>query len=566
MLICEDDRVARELLDEILRGEGYSVEAVGSGDEAIARARADVYDLLISDVRLGDGAGGMEVLEAFRKSAPDTPVILITAFGDVTGAMAAIQRGAHDYVSKPFNVAELTLTVSRALERSRLAEEERAKKDKTTARPVRLEEIVGRSPVMLDVYKLVARVAPTMSTVLVIGESGTGKELVARAIHNNSPRKSGPFVAVNCTALTESLLESELFGHQRGAFTGAVSQKRGLFEEAQSGTLFLDEIGDVGAKMQAQLLRVLQEGEIRRVGGGEPIQVDARVVCATNRDLEEEVQAGRFREDLYFRINVVNIRLPPLRERRSDITSLAEHFLKKYAARENRELLGVAPEAMAALERYAWPGNVRELENAIERSLAVSKDGVLLVSDLPPEIAGNGARAQQMPANLIDDRPSLAELDPVATSSLRSARRVVTRSAPPRSSASIDVRSIGPSNVANAAIATRRVRARRARSEDLGARLGVGVGRPRARRDAQLRRGPRGHGADLSVRSAPPGRGPHVPGQVRRRAVLRCIRIGRFGVSGHRREAAAAAHARSSGSRTTSRRPIRSSSRTCRGR
>jgi DNA-binding NtrC family response regulator len=409
VLICEDDRVARELLDEILRGEGYTVDAVGSGDEAIARARADAYDLAISDVRLGDGADGMEVLNAFRTRAPDTPVILITAFGDVTGAMAAIQAGAHDYISKPFNVAELTLTVGRALERSRLAEEERAKKDKTTARPVRLEEIVGRSPAMLDVYKLVARVAPTMSTVLVIGESGTGKELVARAIHNNSPRKGGPFVAVNCTALTESLLESELFGHQKGAFTGAVSQKRGLFEEAQGGTLFLDEIGDVGAKMQAQLLRVLQEGEIRRVGGGDPIKVDARVVCATNRDLEDEVQAGRFREDLFFRINVVNIRLPPLRERRSDITSLAEHFIEKYSAREKREVAGVAADAMAALERYAWPGNVRELENAIERSLALTKDGVLLVSDLPPEISGGARHAA--PANLIDDRPSLAELE-----------------------------------------------------------------------------------------------------------------------------------------------------------
>jgi transcriptional regulator with PAS, ATPase and Fis domain len=216
---------------------------------------------------------------------------------------------------------------------------------------------------------------------------------------------------VNCTALTESLLESELFGHQKGAFTGAVAQKRGLFEEASGGTVFLDEIGDVSGKMQAQLLRVLQEGEIRRVGGGEPITVDARVVAATNRDLEDEVRAGRFREDLYFRINVVTVRLPPLRDRRSDIKILAEHFLKKYAARENRELLGVAPEAMVALERYGWPGNVRELENAIERSLAVSKDGVLLVSDLPPEIAGNGVRPQQVPANLIDDRPPLAELE-----------------------------------------------------------------------------------------------------------------------------------------------------------
>jgi two-component system, NtrC family, response regulator AtoC len=410
VLICEDDRVARELLAEILRAEGLAVEAVASGDEGVERAKPDVYDLVISDVRLGDGAGGMEVLAAFRGASPETPVVLITGFGDVTGAMAAIQAGAHDYVSKPFNVEELTQTVRRALERSRLADEERAKKGQGGARPVtRLEEIVGRAPAMLEVYKLVARVAATQSTVLVIGESGTGKELVARAIHNNSPRRSEPFVAVNCTALTESLLESELFGHQKGAFTGAVAHKRGLFEEAQGGTLFLDEIGDVGQKMQAQLLRVLQEGEIRRVGGGEPVEVDVRVVAATNRDLEEEVRTGRFREDLFFRINVVTVRLPPLRERRDDVRILAEHFLKKYAARERRELLGVAPDAMAALERYGWPGNVRELENAIERSLALSKDGVLLLSDLPPEIAG-GARGG-VPANLIDDRPTLAELE-----------------------------------------------------------------------------------------------------------------------------------------------------------
>ena len=409
VLICEDDRVARELLEEIMRAEGLAVDAVATGDAAIERAIPDEYDLVISDVQLGDGATGMDVLDAFRKKAADTPVVLITAFGDVTGAMAAIQRGAHDYVSKPFNVEELTTTVRRALERSRLADAERAKGGAGKAR-TRLDEIVGRSPTMLEVYKLVARVAVTQSTVLVVGESGTGKELVARAIHSNSPRRNGPFVAVNCTALTESLLESELFGHQKGAFTGATEKKRGLFEEAQGGTLFLDEIGDVGGKMQAQLLRVLQEGEIRRVGGGESVKVDARVVAATNRDLEDEVRAGRFREDLYFRINVVTVRLPPLRERRSDIRILAQHFLAKYADREKRELLGVAPEALEALERYGWPGNVRELENAIERSLALSKEGVLLPSDLPPEIA-HESPPLTTPPNLIDDRPQLAELE-----------------------------------------------------------------------------------------------------------------------------------------------------------
>jgi DNA-binding NtrC family response regulator len=411
VLVVEDDRVARELLEEILRAEGHEVEALASGDDAVARAGSGrPYDLVISDIRMGDGADGMEVLSAFQAKAPQTPVILITAFGDVTGAMAAIQRGAHDYVSKPFDVSELTTTVRRALERSRLLEESRQKKKTDGERPKALAEIVGKSPPMLDVYKMVARVAPTQSTILVIGESGTGKELVARAIHNHSPRAGGPFVAVNCTALVEGLLESELFGHTKGAFTGAVASKRGLFEEAQGGTLFLDEIGDVGPKMQAQLLRVLQEGEIRRVGGGEPVKVDVRVVAATNRELEEEVKAGRFREDLYFRINVVTIRLPPLRERPSDIPLLVNHFLAKYAARERRTDAGVAAQAMAVLERYAWPGNVRELENVIERALALSKDGVILPSDLPPEVSGVHAPG---PAGttLYDDRPTLAELE-----------------------------------------------------------------------------------------------------------------------------------------------------------
>ncbi|HEX8951431.1 MAG TPA: sigma-54 dependent transcriptional regulator [Polyangia bacterium] len=413
ILIVEDDKVARELLDEILRGEGHTVEALPSGDEAIARAGKRDYDLVISDVRLGDSASGFDVLAAFQERAKETPVVLITAFGDVTGAMAAIQKGAYDYVSKPFNVGELKLTVSRALERTRLIEENRAARAREGDKPPHIESIVGAAPAMLDVYKMVARVAPTMSTVLVVGESGTGKELVARAIHTHSPRANGPFVAVNCTALTESLLESELFGHAKGAFTGAVASKRGIFEEAQGGTVFLDEIGDVGGKMQAQLLRVLQEGEIRRVGGSEPIKVDVRVVAATNKELEEEVKAGRFREDLYFRINVVTIRLPPLRERPSDIPLLVDHFLAKYAARERRQDAGVATAAMALLQRYGWPGNVRELENVIERALALSKDGVVLPSDLPAEIAQEAAAGVVTASGggLVEDRPTLAELE-----------------------------------------------------------------------------------------------------------------------------------------------------------
>jgi DNA-binding NtrC family response regulator len=403
VLVAEDDAVARDLLCEILRGEGFSVEAVDDGAIAIDRAEAGRYELVLTDVRM-DRADGYEVLKAFAQAAPETPVILITAFGDVTGAMKAIAQGAYDYVSKPFNVEELRLTVNRALERKRLSAEAQI----APAAAVPVAAIEGKSPRMLDVYKLVARVAPTSATVLVVGESGTGKELVARAIHTHSTRAERPFVPVNCTALSESLLESELFGHARGAFTGAVAAKRGLFEMADGGTLFLDEIGDMGPKMQAQLLRTLQDGEVRPVGGAESIKVDVRLVCATNRDLEAEVKAGRFREDLYFRINVVTIKLPPLRERAEDIPILINHFLAKLSRRERRAQANVSREALEVLRHYAWPGNVRELENAIERAVAVAKGGVVLPSDLPGEVHGGSSAA---PASILDDRPPLAELE-----------------------------------------------------------------------------------------------------------------------------------------------------------
>jgi DNA-binding NtrC family response regulator len=407
VLVAEDDAVARDLLCEILRGEGFTVEAVDDGAVAIERVGAGRYDLVVSDVRM-DRADGFAVLKSFREQSPDTPVILITAFGDVTGAMEAIGKGAYDYVSKPFNVEELRLTVTRALERKRLAAEKR-----TAAAPgeaARLAEIEGKSPRMLEVYKLVARVAPTSATVLVVGESGTGKELVARAIHSRSNRASKAFVPVNCTALSESLLESELFGHVRGAFTGAVAAKRGLFELADGGTLFLDEIGDMGAKMQAQLLRTLQDGEVRQVGGAEPVRVDVRLVCATNRDLEAEVKAGRFREDLYFRINVVTVKLPPLRERPHDIPILITHFLAKIARREGRPATSISREALEVLGKYPWPGNVRELENAVERAVAVAKGEIVLPSDLPGEVHVDDGQPSHS-AGIIDDRPPLHELE-----------------------------------------------------------------------------------------------------------------------------------------------------------
>lgn len=405
VLVAEDDAVARDLLGEILRGEGFSVEAVDDGEEAMLRAGTVPYDLVVSDVRM-EKASGFDVLRAFTEKSPGTPVILITAFGDVTGAMEAIGKGAYDYVSKPFNVEELRVTVSRALERKRLSAEAEAAPASPARAPV--AQIEGKSARMLDVYKLVARVAPSTATVLVVGESGTGKELVARAIHGRSARASQPFVPVNCTALSESLLESELFGHARGAFTGAISAKQGLFELADGGTLFLDEIGDMGPKMQAQLLRTLQDGEVRPVGGAESIRVDVRLVCATNRDLEAEVKAGRFREDLYFRINVVTIRLPPLRDRPEDVPVLVQHFLAKIARRERRAHASLSREALEILRRHDWPGNVRELENALERAVAVAKGNVILPSDLPSEVQG---QIEPRPMGLIDDRPTLGELE-----------------------------------------------------------------------------------------------------------------------------------------------------------
>jgi two-component system response regulator AtoC len=406
ILVVEDDAVARDLLCEILRGEGFEVEAVDDGAPAVERAGDGRYDLVLSDVRM-ERVGGLDVLRAFTEKSPTTPVILITAFGDVTGAMEAIGHGAYDYVSKPFNIEELRLTVARALERRRLSAEAGAATSADSAMN-KVAEIEGKSQRMLDVYKLVARVAPSTATVLVTGESGTGKELVARAIHHRSPRADKPFVPVNCTALSESLLESELFGHARGAFTGAVTAKRGLFETANGGTLFLDEIGDMGPKMQSQILRVLQDGEMRPVGGTEAMRVDVRLVCATNRDLEAEVKAGRFREDLYFRINVVTVRMPPLRDRAGDIPILVRHFINKIARREGRALASVSPEALEVLCHYGWPGNVRELENAIERAVAVAKGNVVLPSDLPAEVYGGASVSL---ANIIDDRPTLGELE-----------------------------------------------------------------------------------------------------------------------------------------------------------
>ena len=404
--VIDDDASSRELLARVLGTRGWSVVTLADGREALDKLASDgPPDVVVSDIRMAE-VGGLEVTEAFRKDAPDTPVILVTAFGNVDGAVEAIRRGAFDYVSKPYDVDAVALTVSRALDQRNLVAENQALRRQLRDK-YRLENAVGRSEAMLQVFKTAARVAASDATVLILGESGTGKELVARAIHAASPRSAGPFVPVDCGAIAEGVLESELFGHVRGAFTGAQAARRGLFEEAGGGTLFLDEIGDVGPGLQARLLRALQEGTIRRVGANEAIPVDVRVVAATNKDLEAAVRAGRFREDLFYRLNVVTLRIPPPRERREDVPLLAEHFAAKHGRGEGA---AISPAARELLQAYDWPGNVRELENVIARALALNPSGVVVPVDLPDRLrnaAPEPAKGLPLPAGL---RPSLDEL------------------------------------------------------------------------------------------------------------------------------------------------------------
>jgi len=408
VFVVDDDASSLDLLTRILGAEGYRVTPLSDGREALERlSREPAPDLVVSDIRMGE-TGGLELTDAFRERAADTPVILVTAFGNIDGAVDAIRRGAFDYISKPYDVDAIKLVVARALRQRQLILENRALR-RDVREKYRLDNVVGRSEAMLHVYKTAARVAATDATVLILGESGTGKELVARAIHQASPRAGGPFVAVDCGAIAEGVLESELFGHARGAFTGAQMARRGLFEEASGGTIFLDEIGDVGTGLQARLLRALQEGTIRRVGTNEPVAVDVRVVAATNRDLESAVRDGRFREDLFFRLAVVTIRIPPLRDRREDIPLLAEHFAHKHGRPDSAA--AVSAGARDLLLAYGWPGNVRELENVVARALALNPAGVILPEDLPEHLRGAPAADPAVTGLAPQDRPTLAELE-----------------------------------------------------------------------------------------------------------------------------------------------------------
>ena len=380
ILIVEDEAAIRLALSGLLRREGYEVEQAENGEAALARLHGESFDLVLTDLALGAGASGMEVLRTSREQHPEAPVVMITAHGNEKIAVEAMKAGAHDYVPKPFDNDEIRLVVRRALERTRLERENRLLRERVD-REWRFENLIGSGAAMRRVFETIRKAAETDLTVLVRGESGTGKELVAQALHQRSPRRERPFVAVNCAAISRELVESELFGHEKGAFTGADARRIGKFEAANGGTIFLDEIGDMAPETQAKVLRVLQERSFETVGGNRAVTVDVRVVAATHRDLEAEVKAGRFREDLYYRLKVVEMTLPALRERLEDVPLLAQRFLDQVAERLHRPRKPISAEALARLVTHPWRGNVRELRNAIERAAVLASGDEIQASD-----------------------------------------------------------------------------------------------------------------------------------------------------------------------------------------
>ena len=384
VLIADDDEVSGQFFAEVLAGEGYRVRHVRSGGDALTALDQERPDLLIVDVRM-PGVNGLDVTRQTHHDFPDLPIVVMTAFGSMDTAIQAIREGAFDFISKPMNLEELKRVVHRALAQPELRHQKAGEAGRVDDGAF-LGSVVGKSQPMMEVYKTIARAAPTRSTVLILGESGTDKELIARAIHEHSERAGRPFVAVDCGALTETLLASELFGHVRGAFTGAVGDKKGVFESADDGTCFLDEIGNISPENQAKLLRVLQEHEVRPVGSQKSIKVDVRIVAATNKDLESLIRSGAFREDLYYRVKVVTIHLPPLRERTEDIAPLAEYFRKRYSRESGKPVTAISEPAMSLLMKYSWPGNVRELENIIERAVVLSNQRAITAEDLPAEV------------------------------------------------------------------------------------------------------------------------------------------------------------------------------------
>ena len=409
ILVVDDDQDSCDLLREIFCAEGWHVDTALSPSQAFSVAEKEKIDLVVSDVNLEANQSGLDLLKDLRAQCP---VILVTGFGTLDSAVEAAREGAWDFISKPFKVQEVVAIARRALEQDRNNDGAEQRAEPISA-PYEQGGLLGRSPVMIGLYKEIARVAPTRSTILIVGESGAGKELVARSIHQHSTRSTGPFVAVNCGALTETLLEAELFGHVRGSFTGAVGDRKGLWEEAAGGTLFLDEVGETSPAFQVKLLRALQEGEIRRVGASKATQVDARILAATNRNLEQDVKAGKFREDLFYRLSVVTLRVPSLKERRTDIPLLAERFLSMVLEREGHKQLSLSEETIRTLVAYNWPGNVRELESAIEYAVLHARGHAIVPEDLPEKLQSAQVRsAARSPLSaLFEDLPALDELE-----------------------------------------------------------------------------------------------------------------------------------------------------------
>jgi two-component system response regulator PilR (NtrC family) len=396
ILVVDDEASMREMLRIVLRRDGYDVQVAQDGRAALEILKKDVFDLLLSDIRMPD-LSGVEVLRAAKDVNRDIIAFMMTAFASTSTAVEAMRLGAVDYFTKPFNMEELRLKVRQHLESHRLRQENLLLKRELHSRH-EFSNIIGNSESMLAVFRLVETIARTNSTVLITGESGTGKDMIARAVHFNSLRAAHPFVALNCGAVPETLLESELFGHMRGAFTGADSNKKGLIEVAEGGTIFLDEIGEMNATMQVKLLRVLQDRRFRRLGGTDEVQADIRIIAATNQDLPKLVAENRFREDLFYRINVIPIQLPPLRERRDDIPVLAQHFMEKFAALMKKPIHSISGEAQQRLSAYAWPGNVRELENVIERCVALEQTPVILSDTLPAQVGSGTPDLRTAPA------------------------------------------------------------------------------------------------------------------------------------------------------------------------
>ncbi len=386
ILVVDDEEQMRDLLAKVLERKGYQVAVCGDGTEAVAFLEKEPVDLVVTDVRMS-GLNGMEALRAIKELNPEVVVIIMTAFGSIDQAVQAVKDGAYDYINKPFKIDEILLTIEKALDERRLRHEVSSLRQELRTR-YHFENLIGKSHAMQEIFGLIEQVAGSRSTVMIYGKSGTGKELVAKAVHYNSPRSAKAFVAVNCAAIPSELLESELFGHEKGSFTGAIATKVGKFEHATGGTLFLDEIGHMRIDLQAKILRALQEREVERVGGTRTIKIDVRVIAATNRDLKKAIEEGTFREDLYYRLNVVPITLPDLKDRQEDIPLLANHFVQKFAQESNPAIREISKEAMAILMSHTWPGNVRELENVIERAVTLGHGPAIEPRDLPAHLAG----------------------------------------------------------------------------------------------------------------------------------------------------------------------------------